>query len=123
MVYACAFAPLSFSETLEGLGFDDSKALSHETRDHLFSLFRNPAGPSSQAEGEAECYNELHYSTRVLSPQDISTNMMRGISPINLNKQAEDATVLLIREVLARGIDLAEVRRRIGRRLMTAASA
>lgn len=110
MVYACAFAPLSFSETLEGLGFDDSKALSHETRDRLFSLFKNPSGgPSAQADGEAECYNELHYSTRVLSPQDISTNMMRGISPINLNKQAEDATVLLIREVLARGVDLAEV--------------
>jgi ribonuclease H2 subunit A len=29
--------------------------------------------------------------------------------PINLNRQSEEATVLLIREVLAAGIDLAEV--------------
>ena len=30
--------------------------------------------------------------------------------PINLNKQAEEATVLLIREVLEKGIQLSEVR-------------
>jgi ribonuclease H2 subunit A len=113
MVYACAFAPLSFSETLQGLGFDDSKALSHDTRDYLFSLFKNPStepSSSKMSDTDAGGHHELHYATRVLSPQDISTGMMRGISPINLNKQAEDATVLLIREVLARGIDLAEVR-------------
>lgn len=34
---------------------------------------------------------------------------MRGVAPVNLNKQAEDATIALIAEVKARGIDLAEV--------------
>lgn len=34
---------------------------------------------------------------------------MLGRPPTNLNKQAEDATVTLIREVLASGIELTEV--------------
>lgn len=34
---------------------------------------------------------------------------MLKIPPINLNKQSQDATVMLIREVLQRGIQLAEV--------------
>jgi len=44
-----------------------------------------------------------------VSPQAISSGMLR-IPPINLNKQAQEATVLLIREVLDRGITLSEVR-------------
>lgn len=32
--------------------------------------------------------------------------------PINLNKQAQDATILLIREVIESGIELSEVRHR-----------
>jgi ribonuclease H2 subunit A len=43
-----------------------------------------------------------------LSPQAISSGMLRR-PPINLNRQSEDATILLIREVLASGIKLAEV--------------
>lgn len=42
------------------------------------------------------------------SPQAISRGMLK-IPPINLNKQSQDATVMLIREVLQRGIQLAEV--------------
>lgn len=46
--------------------------------------------------------------TSARSPQAISSGMLR-IPPVNLNKQAQDATVLLIREVLDRGITLSEV--------------
>ena len=42
------------------------------------------------------------------SPQNLSSGMLRR-PPINLNKQAEEATVLLIREVLEKGIQLSEV--------------
>ena len=31
--------------------------------------------------------------------------------PVNLNKQAQDATILLIREVIERGMKLSEVRK------------
>jgi len=42
------------------------------------------------------------------SPQAISSGMLRR-PPINLNVQSQDATILLIREVLAKGIQLSEV--------------
>lgn len=42
------------------------------------------------------------------SPQGISTGMLRR-PPTNLNKQSEEATVTLIREVLDQGIELSEV--------------
>jgi len=42
------------------------------------------------------------------SPQAISSGMLRR-PPTNLNRQSEDATILLIREVLAKGIVLSEV--------------
>lgn len=44
----------------------------------------------------------------VPSPQAISAGMLR-IPPTNLNKQSQDATVLLIRDVLQRGLQLSEV--------------
>jgi ribonuclease H2 subunit A len=42
------------------------------------------------------------------SPQAISSGMLRR-PPINLNRQSENATILLIREILAKGIQLSEV--------------
>jgi hypothetical protein len=42
------------------------------------------------------------------SPQAISAGMLRH-PQINLNVQSQDATIHLIREVLAAGIELAEV--------------
>ena len=41
-------------------------------------------------------------------PQAISSGMLRR-PPTNLNRQSEDATILLIREVLQSGIQLSEV--------------
>ena len=46
-------------------------------------------------------------STTTASPQAISSGMLRR-PPTNLNRQSEDATILLIREVLAKGIELSE---------------
>ena len=50
----------------------------------------------------------ISLSRILISPQDISNGMLRR-PPINLNKQAQDATILLIREVIERGITLSEV--------------
>lgn len=47
----------------------------------------------------------------VASPQAISAGMLR-IPPTNLNKQSQDATVLLIRDALQRGLQLSEVNMR-----------
>lgn len=46
------------------------------------------------------------------SPRAISSGMLRR-PPINLNRQSEDATILLIREVLQSGLELSEVLLRV----------
>ncbi|KAK6909366.1 hypothetical protein I203_103383 [Kwoniella mangroviensis CBS 8507] len=93
MVYAAAYCPISFKTTLEDMGFDDSKALSADTRQSLWESF--------------DVHPELCYSSTSLSPQAISAGMLRRI-PINLNRQAEDATVGLIKAALDRGVNVKE---------------
>ncbi|KAI0049812.1 ribonuclease H2 subunit A [Auriscalpium vulgare] len=95
LVYGVAYCPVSYEEELNGLGFADSKTLTAGTRSSLLnSLSSDPAN--------------LAWSVRVLSPQDISSGMLRR-PPVNLNKQSQDATILLIREVIAAGIELSDV--------------
>ncbi|KAL7418517.1 hypothetical protein Q5752_006975 [Cryptotrichosporon argae] len=93
MVYAAAYCPASFKQTLEDLGFDDSKALSADVRQALWDAFTTHA--------------PLCYSSTTLSPQSISAGMLRRV-PVNLNRQAEDATIGLIRSALERGINVVE---------------
>ncbi|KAH9960851.1 ribonuclease H2 subunit A [Russula dissimulans] len=95
LVYGVAYCPASYEEKLNDLGFADSKALSSDTRASLLETLSGDA-------------MNLGWSVRVLSPRDISSGMLRR-PPSNLNKQSQDATILLIREVLQRGIKLTEV--------------
>ncbi|KAH8118070.1 ribonuclease H-like domain-containing protein [Phellopilus nigrolimitatus] len=95
MVYGVAYCPIAYKEELEELGFADSKTLKHDNRTRLLEIL------SSVPEN-------LAWSVRVISPQAISGGMLRR-PPNNLNKQAEEATVTLIREVLNQGIELSEV--------------
>jgi len=60
------------------------------------------------AQNAYSVHPSLVYSSRTLSPQDISSGMLRRV-PVNLNRQAEEATIGLIRDALARGINLKEV--------------
>ncbi|KAJ9115045.1 hypothetical protein QFC22_005373 [Naganishia vaughanmartiniae] len=115
MVYAAAYCPKSFQVELEELGFDDSKALSPETRDRLWNAFTE--------------YPNLCYSSNILSPQDISKHMLKRV-PFNLNRQAEvglacvitpyrpliqfvrvlqESTIGLIRDTLQRGVNITDV--------------
>ncbi|KAI0342862.1 ribonuclease H2 subunit A [Trametopsis cervina] len=97
MVYGVAYCPVAYKEDLEDLGFAalDSKTLNAGTRSSLLdTLCSDP--------------QNLAWSVRVLAPQAISSGMLRR-PPNNLNRQAEDATILLIREVLKSGIQLSEV--------------
>ncbi|KAH9935251.1 ribonuclease H2 subunit A [Amylocystis lapponica] len=95
LVYGVAYCPATYQEKLDALGFADSKTLTAQTRSSLLeTLCSDPAN--------------LGWSVRVLCPQAISSGMLRR-PPTNLNRQSEQATVLLIREVLQRGIKLSEV--------------
>ncbi|QRV75207.1 ribonuclease H2 subunit A [Ceratobasidium sp. AG-Ba] len=95
LVYGIAYCPLEYRDTLDTMGFADSKTLTHATRAALLkSLTSDP--------------DNLAWSVRVLAPQDISASMLRH-PPTNLNQQSQAATVSLIRDVMASGIDIAEI--------------
>ncbi|KAF9484369.1 ribonuclease HII [Pholiota conissans] len=95
LVYGIAYCPAAYQGTLQELGFADSKTLTAATRSTLLdTLSSDPAN--------------LGWSVRVVSPQAISSGMLRR-PPTNLNRQSENATILLIREILAKGIQLSEV--------------
>ncbi|KDR76195.1 hypothetical protein GALMADRAFT_121076 [Galerina marginata CBS 339.88] len=95
LVYGIAYCPVSYKEKMEELGFADSKTLNSDTRSSLLDILSSDP-------------TNLGWSVRVVSPQAISSGMLRR-PPVNLNRQSEDATILLIREVLAKGIKLSEV--------------
>lgn len=95
LVYGVAYCPVGYKENLDKLGFADSKTLSAATRSSLLETLSSD--PSN-----------LGWSVRVISPQAISSGMIRK-PPINLNQQSQEATILLIREVLDHGIELTEV--------------
>ncbi|KAI3432463.1 hypothetical protein D9Q98_004012 [Chlorella vulgaris] len=94
MVYAVAFAPISRVKDLKAMGFADSKTLSEEKRERLFSVI--------QAEG-----GTLGYQADVLSAALISGKML-GRDRVSLNALAFDSTCALIEGVLGQGVNLAE---------------
>ncbi|KAF8206487.1 ribonuclease H-like domain-containing protein [Mycena galopus ATCC 62051] len=95
LVYGVAYCPVAYKDQLDDLGFADSKTLTPEIRSGLLdTLSSDPAN--------------LGWSVRVVSPQAISAGMLRR-PPANLNVQSQNATVLLIQEVLKKGIELTEV--------------
>lgn len=80
---------------MEGMGFADSKTLDAARREALLATLSSAP-------------DVLGWAVRVISPQCLSAGMLRR-PPTNLNEQSRDATVLLIRGVLARGVQLSAV--------------
>ncbi|PIL35590.1 hypothetical protein GSI_02318 [Ganoderma sinense ZZ0214-1] len=89
LVYGVAYCPMAYKEELEGLGFTDSKTLTAQVRSSLLETLGSDP-------------------TNLGCPKAISAGMLKR-PPTNLNQQSQNATVLLIREVLAKGIQLSEV--------------
>ncbi|KAJ3894682.1 ribonuclease H2 subunit A [Lentinula edodes] len=95
LVYGVAYCPVSYRNQLEELGFADSKTLTPEIRSNLLETLQSDP-------------DNLGWSVRVISPQAISSGMLRRPAT-NLNRQSQDATVMLIKDVLDKGIRLSEV--------------
>ncbi|KAI8078767.1 ribonuclease HII [Halteromyces radiatus] len=96
MVYAVSFCPLSRYEEFKSLGFDDSKKLTHEKRLDLANIIQ-------------QSQDYVGWAVKVISPQDISTNMFNRVNPVNLNQLAHDATMELISLVIDNKINLTEI--------------
>ncbi|KAL1759350.1 ribonuclease H-like domain-containing protein [Schizophyllum commune] len=95
LVYGVAYVAETGKERMEAMGFADSKTLDAARREALLETLRSAP-------------DVLGWAVRVISPQALSSGMLRR-PPTNLNEQSRDATVMLIRGVLARGIQLSAV--------------
>ncbi|KAM5355616.1 hypothetical protein ACJ41O_002262 [Fusarium nematophilum] len=102
MVYGVFFLPVSLSDSLlrETHHFDDSKVLTPAVRS---SLMRSLCTPGS------DLFDSCGWATASLSARDIGANMFRPTTAYNLNAQAMDATVDLIKAVYARGVNIQEI--------------
>lgn len=103
MVYGVFFLPLPLSDPLlrhSPHRFDDSKVLTPVERSRLMRALCSPA---------SDLHASCGWATAALSARDISVGMLRPVAPYNLNAQAMDATVGLIRGVCDRGVNVHEI--------------
>ncbi|EFY91045.1 Ribonuclease H2 subunit A [Metarhizium acridum CQMa 102] len=102
MVYGIFYLPLPQSGPLlrDTHHFDDSKALTAAARSSLMRALCT--------EG-TDLHAQCGWATAALSARDISAGMLRPAGVYNLNAQAVDATVALIRGALKRGLNIREV--------------
>ncbi|KAF9732016.1 hypothetical protein PMIN06_000201 [Paraphaeosphaeria minitans] len=101
MVYALLYLPLELQQSLlaETHHFDDSKVLTPEVRSNLMRKL---------CTRETDLHAACGWATRLMSARDISANMLAP-SQYNLNAQAMDATIDLIKEVIAMGVNVTEI--------------
>ncbi|KAI1765858.1 putative 35 kDa ribonuclease H [Hypoxylon sp. FL1150] len=104
MVYGVFYLPIDQSDPLlkQTHHFDDSKVLTPAVRSSLMQSLCTPS---------TDLFSTCGWAISSLSARDIGANMLRPSSsaPYNLNAQAFDATVSLIRGVLARGVNVRDV--------------
>lgn len=101
MIYGTFYLPLPLSTPLlrDTHHFDDSKLLTPAFRASLLTTLCTPG---------SDLYTSCGWAISSLSARDIAAGMLRP-NAYNLNAQAFDATVSLIRGVLDRGVNITEV--------------
>lgn len=119
MVYGVFYLPLDLSDPLLRAAahrFDDSKVLTPAVRSALMEKLCTPStSPDESGAPDDNKQQQLHshcgWATAALSARDISAGMLRppAASAYNLNMQAMDATVALVRGVLARGVNVRDI--------------
>lgn len=102
MVYGLLYLPSRIHRSLlaETHHFDDSKVLTPTVRSSLLETLCKP---------ETDLHKNCGWATRVMSARDISAGMLKATGNYNLNAQAMDATIQLIRETYAQGINVTEI--------------
>ena len=102
MVYGILYLPLEKHKSLlaDTHHFNDSKVLTPEVRSALLRAL------STQ---KTDLYENCGWATRVMSARDISAGMLKAMGSYNLNAQAMDTTIDLIKEVFAKGVNIKEI--------------
>lgn len=102
MVYSLFYLPLSCHRSLlaETHHFDDSKVLTPTVRSSLMQKLctRN-----------TDLFKNCGWAARLISARDISSGMLKPVATYNLNAQAMDATISLIKEVFAKNVNIKEI--------------
>ena len=102
MVYGLLYVPLAQHRSLlaQTHHFDDSKVLTPTFRSSLMKTLCTPG---------TDLYRNCGWATRVMSARDIGSGMLKPMGTYNLNAQAMDATIDLIKDVFSRGINVREI--------------
>ena len=102
MVYGLFYLPTELHHSLlaETHHFNDSKVLTPKFRTVLMQRLCTPG---------SDLFQHCGWATRAMSARDISAGMLRRTAPHNLNAQAMDATIDLIKEVLAKGVNITHI--------------
>ncbi|CAH0001650.1 unnamed protein product [Clonostachys byssicola] len=102
MVYGVFYLPVPLSSPLLRTAhhFDDSKVLTPAVRSSLMRALCTPA---------TDLHASCGWATASLSARDIGANMLKPGGSYNLNAQAMDATIDLIRSVYALGVNVTEI--------------
>lgn len=102
MVYGIFYVPLTMHRSLlaETHHFDDSKVLTPAFRSTLMERLCTP---------DSDLYEHCGWATKVMSARDISSGMLKPNGTYNLNAQAMDATIELIKAVFEQGVNLKEI--------------
>jgi ribonuclease H2 subunit A len=102
MIYGVFYLPLEIQQSLlaDTHHFDDSKVLTPEVRAKLFKAV---------CTSDTDLHQSCGWAIKSLSARDISAGMMRNGGTYNLNAQAMDATIELIRGVVDKGVNVREI--------------
>ncbi|KAK9426302.1 putative Ribonuclease [Seiridium unicorne] len=102
MVYGVFYLPLPLSDPLLKTThhFDDSKVLTPAVRSDLMQAL---------CTADTDLHSSCGWATYSLSARDIGANMLKPTTMYNLNAQAMDATISLIRGVFALGVNVKEI--------------
>ncbi|PBP28050.1 ribonuclease HII [Diplocarpon rosae] len=102
MVYGLFYLPLALSDPLlrKTHHFDDSKVLTPTVRSNLMEKL---------CTANTDLHTQCGWAVEVMSARDIGANMMKPAATYNLNAQAMDATIMLIKGVYARGVNVKEI--------------
>ncbi|EXJ65819.1 ribonuclease H2 subunit A [Cladophialophora psammophila CBS 110553] len=102
MVYGVFYLPVEIQQSLltESYHFDDSKVLTPAVRASLMKAVCTAGTDLFKLSG---------WAVKSLSARDIGAGMMKNGGSYNLNAQAMDATVELIRGVLQQGVNVTEI--------------
>lgn len=102
MIYGAFYLPIELHHSLlaSTYHFDDSKVLTPVVRANLMKAVCT--------EG-SDLHKSCGWSIKSLSARDISAGMLKNAGSYNLNAQAMDATIEIIRGVIDQGVNIREI--------------